>query len=105
MEYDFLKAKKIMLVDDEPALITLVISILKDNGFFNLITASSVKEAYSLLDNQTPDLYILDVMLADGNGFALMENIRAKSDAPIIFLTAKDQAEDKFTGLDRKSVV
>ena len=88
-----------MLVDDEPALITLVTSILKDNGFLNLITASSVKEANSLLDNQKPDLYILDVMLADGNGFALMENIREKSDAPIIFLTAKDQAEDKFTGL------
>lgn len=99
MERDFLKTKKIMLVDDELDLLKMVTSILSDDGFFNIITSASVQGAMSLLDSQMPDLYILDVMLPDGTGFSLMELIREKSDAPIIFLTAKDQAEDKFTGL------
>lgn len=99
MEHDFLKLKRIMLVDDEPELLQMVTSILQDDGFFNITTSTSVQEVISLLDNQTPDLYILDVMLPDGTGFSLMEQIKEKSDVPIIFLTAKDQADDKFTGL------
>lgn len=99
MEYDYLKSKTIMLVDDEPELLKMVMSILQDNGFSNIVAAASVGEAKSLLDDQNPDLFILDVMLPDGNGFSLMEMIRENSDTPIIFLTAKDQAEDKFTGL------
>jgi Response regulators consisting of a CheY-like receiver domain and a winged-helix DNA-binding domain len=98
MGYEFLKTKTIMLVDDEPELIKMVISILKDAGFSDIVTATTYQEAVSLLNTQAPDLHILDIMLPDGNGFSLMRKIREKSDTPIIFLTAKDQAEDKFTG-------
>ena len=96
---EFLKTKTIMLVDDEPELIKMVISILKDDGFSGIVTATTYQEALSILNTQSPDLFILDVMLPDGNGFSLMEKIRERLDTPIIFLTAKDQAEDKFTGL------
>ena len=48
---------------------------------------------------EKPDLMILDVMLPDGDGFSLMEQLRTFTDVPVIFLTAKDEAADKLAGL------
>ena len=91
--------KKILLVDDEPELLTLVAVILKEDGFENIMTASTVSEGIDAAKTQKPDLAILDVMLPDGDGFSLMQQIRALSDMPVIFLTARDEAEDKLAGL------
>lgn len=91
--------KKILLVDDEPELLTLVAVILKEDGFENIMTASTVSEGIDAAKTQKPDLAILDVMLPDGDGFSLMQQIRAFSDMPGIFLTARDEAEDKLAGL------
>lgn len=91
--------KKILLVDDEPELLTLVAVILKEDGFENIMTASTVSEGIDAAKTQKPDLAILDVMLPDGDGFSLMQQIRAFSDMPVIFLTAIDEAEDKLAGL------
>ena len=91
--------KKILLVDDEPELLTLVAVILKEDGFENIMTASTVSEGIDAAKTQKPDLAILDVMLPDGDGFSLMQKIRAFSDMPVIFLTARDEAEDKLAGL------
>lgn len=91
--------KKILLVDDEPELLTLVGVILKEDGFENIMTASTVSEGIDAAKTQKPDLAILDVMLPDGDGFSLMQQIRAFSDMPVIFLTARDEAEDKLAGL------
>ena len=91
--------KKILLVDDEPELLTLVAIILKEDGFENIMTASTVSEGIDAAKTQKPDLAILDVMLPDGDGFSLMQQIRAFSDMPVIFLTARDEAEDKLAGL------
>ena len=91
--------KKILLVDDEPELLTLVAVILKEDGFENIMTASTVSEGIDAAKTQKPDLAILDVMLSDGDGFSLMQQIRAFSDMPVIFLTARDEAEDKLAGL------
>ena len=91
--------KKILLVDDEPELLTLVAVILKEDGFENIMTASTVSEGIDAAKTQKPDLAILDVMLPDGDGFSLMQQIRAFSDMPVIFLTARDEAEDKLAGL------
>ncbi len=91
--------KKILLVDDEPELLTLVAVILKEDGFENIMTASTVSEGIDAAKTQKPDLAILDVMLPDGDGFFLMQQIRAFSDMPVIFLTARDEAEDKLAGL------
>jgi DNA-binding response OmpR family regulator len=99
MNYDYLKSKKILIVDDEPELIKMLISILKDDGFLNIVTAKSVETALSVFQEENPELAILDVMLPDGDGFDLAKKILSLSDIPIIFLTAKDQAEDKFSGL------
>lgn len=99
MNQTFLHTKKLLLVDDEPELLKMVIAILKDDGFENIVLAASVKEGTAAAENEKPDLAILDVMLPDGDGFSLMEQIRSFTDVPIIFLTAKDEAADKLAGL------
>ncbi|MEL7646624.1 MAG: response regulator transcription factor [Sedimentibacter sp.] len=99
MNQTFLHTKKLLLVDDEPELLKMVTAILKDDGFENIVLAASVKEGTAAAENEKPDLAILDVMLPDGDGFSLMEQIRSFTDVPIIFLTAKDKATDKLAGL------
>lgn len=99
MEHSFLNNKKIMLVDDEPDLLELVSGILEDDGFSNVVTASTVKDGVFLAKEEKPDLAVLDVMLPDGDGFSLMRQMRKFTDIPIMFLTAKDEAVDKLAGL------
>lgn len=99
MEQSYLKSKKILLVDDEQDLLTLLTSILADEGFQNIVTASSMRQGIAAAKEYTPDIAILDVMLPDGNGFSLFQELRSFSDIPVIFLTAKDEVADKLTGL------
>ena len=99
MDHSYLHNKKLMLVDDEPELLKMVVSILSDDGFENIVTALSMSEGIAAVQNEKPDLAILDVMLPDGDGFSLMQQIRSFSDMPVIFLTAKDEAADKLAGL------
>ncbi len=99
MEHSFLHSKKILLVDDEPELRKLVINILADDGFVNIIEADTVQAGLSFAMQEKPDLAILDVMLPDGDGFSLMKELRTFTDIPVIFLTAKDEAADKLAGL------
>lgn len=95
----FLNMKKILIVDDEPELLKMVTEILNDNGFINIITASNVKKAVAVCQAEHPELILLDVMLPDGDGFSLMQQMRSFTDVPVIFLTAKDEASDKLSGL------
>ena len=99
MDNSFLHRKKLLLVDDEPELLKMVSDILKDAGFEIVLTAATVKEAVMVAKQEKPDLMILDVMLPDGDGFSLMEQLRTFTDVPVIFLTAKDEAADKLAGL------
>ena len=99
MEQSFLHTKKILLVDDEPELRKLVIDILSDDGFSNIIDAGTVQTGLISARQEKPDLAILDVMLPDGDGFSLMKKLRAFTNIPVIFLTAKDEAADKLAGL------
>ena len=99
MEQSFLHTKKILLVDDEPELRKLVIDILSDDGFSNIIDAGTVQTGLIFARQEKPDLAILDVMLPDGDGFSLMKKLRAFTNIPVIFLTAKDEAADKLAGL------
>ena len=99
MDNSFLHRKKLLLVDDEPDLLEMVSDILKDAGFETVLIAASVKEAVMAAKEEKPDLIILDVMLPDGDGFSLMEQLRTFTGVPVIFLTAKDEAADKLAGL------
>lgn len=99
MDYALMHSKKVLLVDDEPDLLTLVSDILTDAGFKEVFTAANVSDALERFDEAKPDLAILDVMLPDGDGFSLMRQIRKSSDVPVIFLTAKDEPIDRVSGL------
>ena len=99
MEQSLLHTKKILLVDDEPELRKLVIDILSDDGFSNIIDAGTVQTGLIFAKQEKPDLAVLDVMLPDGDGFSLMKKLRAFTNIPVIFLTAKDEAADKLAGL------
>ncbi len=95
----YLHNKKLLLVDDEPELLKMIASILYNDGFENIVTASTAADAISTAKNGSPDLVVLDVMLPDGDGFSVMREIREFTNVPVIFLTAKDEAEDKLAGL------
>lgn len=98
MDFEYLKNKRLLIVDDEQALLDMVVSILKEEGFKDIVTAKTVKEALALADSFQPELAILDVMLPDGNGFSLMEQLKNKGEYPILILTARGEDEDKFKG-------
>lgn len=99
MRQDYLKRKRILLVDDEKELLEMVYSILKEEGYYNIRTASIQKEAMEEARCFHPELAVLDVMLPDGNGFCLFQKLREMGDYPVLFLTACGEDEDKFKGL------
>lgn len=99
MDNSFLHSKKLLLVDDEADLLKMVSDILQEAGFAHIIAAVSVTEAVSTAQMEKPDLIVLDVMLPDGDGFSLMQQLRTFTNVPVIFLTAKDEVADKLAGL------
>lgn len=98
MNEEYLKKKRILLVDDEKELRDMVVSILREAGFEQIMAAENVKEALEAADRFRPELAVLDVMLPDGNGFSLMKQLKEKADYPVLFLTARGEEEDKFRG-------
>lgn len=98
MNNDYLLKKRILLVDDEQELLDMVVSILNEYGFQNIRTAKNKKEALEEAEKFRPQFAILDVMLPDGNGFDLMEQLTSDSNYPVLFLTACGEDTDKFRG-------
>lgn len=98
MDIEYLKNKRILLVDDEQELLDMVVTILSEDGYKNIITAQSVQEALTFAENFEPELAVLDVMLPDGDGFYLMEQLKYFGDYPVLFLTARGEDDDKFKG-------
>lgn len=91
--------KKILLVDDQEALLSMIYGILKEQGYMNIVTADGFHNGLSVFQAEHPDLAILDIMFPDGNGYALFQEIRKGSDIPILFLSAKDEDADRIIGL------
>lgn len=94
-----LKNKKILIVDDEPELLKMLSDILYGGGFYNIYTASNCAEALKTAGNQPISLFLLDVNLPDGDGFALFESLQKILKSPVIFLTARGEADDRIKGL------
>ena len=90
---------KIMLVDDEPALRKMVGEFLTKEGFKNVVCAGSCLEAMAVYHREYPALILLDVMLPDGDGFSLFGELRRESEVPVIFLSARDEDENRLHGL------
>lgn len=90
---------KIMLVDDNQELSGMICHVLKRAGYRHIISAGSMREGLLLFQTECPDMAILDIMLPDGDGFTLFQRIRELSQIPILFLSAKDEDQDRLFGL------
>lgn len=99
MTYDYIKQKKILLVDDEESLCQMVCSIFQKENYTRLRMAGTMTEALAICKEWKPDFAVLDVMLPDGDGISLLEKMRKFTEIPVLFLTALGEDEDRLKGL------
>ena len=92
--------KEIFIVDDDKDLREMICSIFSHAGYTRLITAASGEEALGLLTKKMPGIILLDVMMPGMDGFELLQEVRAVSSVPVLMLTAKGEAEDRFSGFE-----
>ncbi len=92
-------SKKILIVDDEPAIVKGLSFSLKQDGY-EIDAAYDGEEAIEKFNSNEYDLIILDVMLPKLNGLGVLQRIREQSRVPVIMLTAKGEDMDKILGLD-----
>lgn len=90
---------KILVVDDDPRL-REVVRIALENARFDVLTASDGTSALTHAAREKPNLIVLDIGLPHMDGFEVCKRIRAKSDVPVLFLTAQDDEVDRILGLE-----
>ena len=90
---------RLLIVDDEPELRRMLVSILRGDGYADVHEAATAAEAMEKALRLRPDALILDVMLPDGDGFSLFRDLRTFTQAPVLFLSARDEDEARLRGL------
>jgi two-component system OmpR family response regulator len=90
---------KILVVDDERGIVDIVRAYLEREGY-RVGAAYDGRAAIEAFERELPDLIILDIMLPLVDGREVCRTIRAKSNVPIIMLTARDDTADKIVGLE-----
>ena len=90
---------KILLVEDDKAIVVNLTEFLNTEGY-TVRNVSGQSAAMKLLAQDKVDLVLLDVSLAEGNGFATCKAIKAEYDIPVIFLTASGDEYSTVTGFD-----
>jgi DNA-binding response OmpR family regulator len=93
------KSARILLVDDEQSVQTLLAYPLRKDGY-DVVAAHDGREALDRFSEQRFDLVVLDIMLPNLDGIEVCRRIRSRSQVPIIMLTAKDDEIDKVVGLE-----
>jgi len=94
--------KTVLVVDDEIGALTLV-GIMLERGGFNVLKAKDAASALAALDQNTPDLIILDVMMPGTDGITLCGIIRRRPDTahtPVLILSARGDAESVMAGME-----
>jgi two-component system, OmpR family, phosphate regulon response regulator PhoB len=91
--------KTILVVDDEPIVRGVVAKYLRHEGF-HTIEAGESDTARALIELESPSLVVLDVMMPGSDGLSLCRWIRARSDTPVILLTALGEEADRLVGLE-----
>lgn len=90
---------RLLIVDDEPNLRSMLCAALRHHGF-EVTEAENGRTALQAIAEQRPDLVVLDIMMPDLDGFEVCRRLRIQGDhTPVLFLTARDQTEDKVRGL------
>jgi len=79
-----------ILVVDDSVVIRKMVEIALENENYNIVSVATGKEALNFLDESTPDLIILDIMLTDMNGLDVLKAIKASKQIPVVMLSAKD---------------
>ena len=91
--------QRLLVVDDEPTIVSLLSASLRFVGF-DVRIAGSGEEALRIADEFRPELLVLDVMLPDYDGFEVVRRLRSDGRRlPVVFLTARDGVQDKIMGL------
>jgi DNA-binding response OmpR family regulator len=90
---------KLLIVDDEPAIVETVETKMRKEGF-TTFTADSAEEAMRLFRRVKPDLIILDIMLPQRSGFDFCRAVRKDSNTPVIFVSARADESDRIRGLE-----
>ncbi len=94
--------KNVLVVDDEIGALTLI-GIMLERGGFNVLKAKDADVALATLDQNTPDLIILDVMMPGINGIELCKMVRQRHDTariPVLILSARGDAESVMKGME-----
>ena len=89
---------KVLVIDDDPQLRTLVARLLVQEGY-EAHVAADADEAIVSLESLSPDLVLLDVMLPRTDGIDLLADIRTRSSVPVIMLTGRGDEADRILGL------
>jgi len=92
-------AERILVVEDEQNIRTIVEYALRDAGF-DVLTAGRGDDALQTMDSEDVDLVVLDIMLPGVDGLEVCRRIRADRTVPIIMLSARDEELDKVLGLE-----
>jgi two-component system OmpR family response regulator len=90
---------KILVVDDDPRL-REVVTIALERAEFSVVTAADGQRALTHAAREAPDLIVLDIGLPEIDGLEVCRRLRARSDVPVIFLTARDDEIDRVVGLE-----
>lgn len=97
-------SERLLVVEDEPTLRELLSASLRLAGFA-VVPVATGAQALAAVRERRPDLIVLDVMLPDFDGFEMVRRLRGQHPAaaaghpPVLFLTARDAAEDRISGL------
>jgi threonine synthase len=95
---------KVLIIDDTPEARRLILRIMQSQGNYTLMEASNGREGLDLANRQRPDLIILDLMMPEMDGFAVLDQLKANPDTasiPVIVVTAKEltaQEKDRLSG-------
>ena len=92
-------APRVLVVDDEEDLLSLLEYNLDQAGFEALLARDGM-EALNMARDQDPDLIILDIMMPKMDGMELLRRVRQTSELPVIFLTSKDEEIDEVIGFN-----
>lgn len=94
-----IREARVLVVEDDPVLREQLRELLAREGYRSLRDVGTVADALLVSSTWQPQLLLLDVMLPDGNGFDLFRRLRETSDAPALFLSARDEDESRLRGL------
>jgi len=92
--------ERILIADDTPASLSLLASVLEPHGY-EILTASSGRDALKIAERAVPDLVMLDVMMPGHDGFAVCRTLKSEDatrDIPVIFLTSKQETKSVLQG-------